>query len=226
MSRDLRKELFAERVAEAIGDNVLEFARRSGLMAIHRNIANWKANPGSIKTENLSLIAQAAGRPIGWFFGEDPPGTVMVPILDVQAAAGDGRVVDVVRAETEFAFPVYFVQRLLGAKAGCARLSSLRAKGDSMEPTILDGALLMIDEAQHELPKPPSSAKMRRTEPDIFVFFSTSEGLRLKRISCIDKDTFAIISDNIHERPPEIFRQGKDGKISIIGKVIWWDNRL
>jgi phage repressor protein C with HTH and peptisase S24 domain len=225
MSRDLRKDLFADRVAEAIGDNVLEFARRAGLLSIQRSIANWKANPASIKPENLILIAKAADRPISWFYGEEPPGTVMIPVLDVQAAAGNGSIVDVVRAEAEFAFPFYFLQRLLGDLAGRARLSSLRSRGNSMEPTIMDRALLIIDEAQRDLPKLPSSAKMQSREPDIFVFF-TSDGLRLKRLTRIDEDFFAIISDNIHEHPPQVFKPGRDGKITIIGKVIWWDNRL
>jgi phage repressor protein C with HTH and peptisase S24 domain len=156
---------------------------------------------------------------------QQPTDVVMIPILDVQAAAGAGRVVDVVKAEAEFAFPVYFLRKLIRDPGRRPRLSSVRSKGDSMEPTILDGALLIIDEAQRDLPKPPSSAKLRHREPDIFVFF-TSEGLRLKRLSRIDDDLVAIISDNFHERPPEVFRLGEDRKLSIIGKVIWWDNRL
>ncbi len=219
-------DLFEQRIREAIGERPADFARKGGLdESGQRNISNWRSRPASIKPENLELIARIANRPIGWFFGEEPPETVIIPILDVQAAAGAGRTVEVVRAEAEFAFPFYFLQRLLGDLAGRARLSSLRAKGDSMEPTILDGALLIIDEAQRDLPKQPSSAKMRPREPDIFVFFS-SEGLRLKRLARIDQDFVAIISDNIHQRPPEVFRPGPDGKLTIIGKVIWWDNRL
>ena len=228
MPRDLRPELFAERIAEAIGDNVLEFARRAGLLSIQRSIANWKANPASIKPENLILIAKAADRPIAWFFGEDPPASVIIPVLDVRASAGPGCVADVVKAESEFPFPLHFLLKLMGDAAYSARLESLRASGDSMEPTIVDGALLIIDRIQNRLPdsKPNGKKYARRLAPaGIYVFYQ-GDAVRLKRLRQIDEDRIAILSDNEPEHPAEMFHRRRDGAFEIIGKVIWWDNRL
>jgi hypothetical protein len=48
--------------------------------------------------------------------------------------------------------------------------------------------------------------------------------LRLKRLRLLDaKGMTAIISDNIALHPPEFV---PIGELSIIGEVIWWDNRL
>lgn len=228
MPRDLRPELFAERIAEAIGENVSEFARRTGLLSIQRNIANWKANPASIKPENLILIAKAADRPIAWFFGEEPPQTIMIPILDVEAAAGAGAWAEVVRAEAEFLFPRHFLKKLLGEAAYSARLESLRARGDSMTPTISDGALLVIDRAQTEYPDVIKNGRKGRYNlptPDIFVFYQGDE-LRLKRLQRISEDFMAIYSDNKDEYPAEVLDLRRGGKLVIMGKLVWWDNRL
>jgi phage repressor protein C with HTH and peptisase S24 domain len=193
-------------------------------MTLHR----WIDGKTSPTVTDLQAFAKATGRDLAWFLGLEPPkpveplGTAIVPVLDVRAAAGAGSVADVVQAEAQFAFPTYFLEKLLKKPAGQARLSSLRARGDSMEPTISNNALVIIDENDRDLPD--VLRKGRRAHPDIFVFFTT-DGLRLKRLRRIDKEFIAIISDN-PTQPEEIFRLNRDGTLKIVGKVIWWDNRL
>lgn len=222
-------EFFSERIREAIGENVLDFARRAGLTPSQaRNLQNWKDKPSSIKPEALALIASASGRPIGWFFGETAPATVMIPVLDVQASAGPGRVADVVKAEDQIAFPLYFLRRLLGDRANSARLESLRAHGDSMAPTITSGALILIDRGQRELPDPPkygSKTGRGHFHSPIFVFYQGGD-LRLKRLQRINRDFVAVISDNNIEFPVEATSLKDEAPLRIIGKVIWWDNML
>nr|WP_298424047.1 S24 family peptidase [Rhodoblastus sp.] len=182
----------------------------------------------------MTEFAAATGRPVEWFLGTEapkapePPGTVIVPVLDVHASAGPGRVADVVRAEAEFAFPLYFLRRLIGDRASSAKLESLRAHGDSMAPTIANGALLIVDRSQRDLPQPVKNGpKTRRplANAPIFVFYQ-GEDLRLKRLRPVNEKLVAVISDNIEEYPVEIVQPGADGALKIIGKVIWWDNRL
>ena len=222
------------RIDEAIGGRVkaLAFEKATNRRFKRQTVQSWIDGETWPKISELQQLADHVKKPLAWFFGfnpdistPEPPGTVCVPILDVQASAGAGSMADVVKAEAEFAFPVYFLRKLLGEIASCAKLSSLRARGDLMEPTIVDGALVIIDENQREMPKRPTSPRPRRGEPDIFVFF-TSDGLRLKRLRPIEDGFVLIISDNMHRYPPEAFKPGRDGKLTIIGKVIWWDNRL
>ena len=42
----------------------------------------------------------------------------------------------------------------------------------------------------------------------------------------LDDGFVAIISDNMSRHPIEVFKPGRDGKLTLIGKVKWWDNRL
>lgn len=190
--------------------------------------------------DRFLLIASAAGlRPEAFFstagtsyaapkIADTLSEIVMIPVLNVQASAGPGHVADIVRAEAEFPFPLHFLRKLLGDRAYSAKLESLRAKGESMAPTIHDGALIVIDRSQRELPQPPAKDRARIRQDknaDIFVFYQ-GDNVRLKRIIRINREHIAILSDNHGECPTEVYKLGEDGSFNIIGKVIWWDNRL
>lgn len=226
------------RIAEAIGgrSGALAFEKASNGRFRRTTIQRWIDGGTWPDIAELTEFAEATGRPLEWFFGLEkpepvylaPPGTVIVPILNVEASAGHGHVAEVVQAEASFAFPHYFLLKLIGERAFAAKLESLRSKGHSMAPTIIDGALLIVDRAQRTLPGPQTRGKAprrRKEEPDIFVFYQ-GEDLRLKRLERIDRDYVAVISDNHAEFPVEICKLGDDGAFNIIGKVIWWDNRL
>lgn len=225
-------DILKGRLDEAIGGNVADFARRGGMdKSEERSLLNWAANPGSVKAANLARIAAIAGKPVAWFFGETahsaPGGAVMVPVLDAQAAAGFGRIPDQVRAIESFPFPRAFIERLGGS---AHHVQAFRSFGDSMQPTIADGALIMVDTSVKTLPKPPDEGRKagsRRARPaDIYVFMDLDDGLLIKRFQRIDAHVLAIISDNISLYPPKIVMKDAFGRMTIIGKVIWWDNRL
>jgi len=182
--------------------------------------------------DRFIAIAIAGQVPHANFFGPQGPPTlelassidvVHIPHLDVSAAAGDGKFVDVIQAESSVPFPYVFLEKLLGDDAAKARLETLRARGTSMKPTIDDGALLMLDRSQSILPS--VAPKHRKIPLDVYVFLQKGE-VRLKRLQRVDSDFVAIHSDNIEAFPPEVFNMKRDGSLKIIGKVIWWDNRL
>ena len=107
-------------------------------------------------------------------------------------------------------------------------LEALRPPGESMTPTIHDSALLIVDRSQNVLAaamKNGPKSRRRLASAPIFVFH-LGEDLRLKRLRRIDDKFVAAISDNIEEFPVEVIEPGTDGALRIIGKVIWWDNRL
>lgn len=225
------------RIAEAIGgrSGALAFEKATGGRFRRTTVQRWIDGGTWPDISELKAFAEATGRPFEWFFGLEkpepvilpPPETSLIPVLDVQASAGPGCVADVVRADGEIAFPLYFLKRLLGDRAHSARLESLRARGDSMAPTIANGALIIIDRSQRDLPDPPKNGTKRRVaqKSPIFVFYHGGD-LRLKRLQRLDGEHIAVISDNNDEFPVEIIRLGRVDAIKIIGKVIWWDNRL
>lgn len=150
---------------------------------------------------------------------------VLIPRLDVEVAAGTGQIVDVVTAIAELPFPREFVKRM--APPG-AELQCLQVRGDSMWPTIQDGALIVVDLRQRELPKwraPLRKAPRAPQRRDAIYVFNHSGQVRLKRLRDLGEKFVAVMSDNNEAHPTEIIRQGRNGGFKIIAKVVWWDVR-
>ncbi|MGD0640258.1 MAG: S24 family peptidase [Roseiarcus sp.] len=219
------------RIEEAIGGRAkaLAFSKASGGRFQRMTLQRWIDGKTSPDFSELAALAEATGRPLGYFLPPSEPrhvpASIRIPVLDVAAAAGAGRTADVARAVDELELPLSYVRRFAAADAD---LSCLRCAGDSMEPTIRDNAMLIIDERQ-KTPRrwraPSRKAPRERQKPDEIFVFNQSGDLRLKRLRDLGDGFLAILSDNHGDHPVELFKLGRDGGLSIIGKVIWWDNR-
>lgn len=73
---------------------------------------------------------------------------VRVPVFDVKASAGHGRLAVSQMPVGEVAFAVDFLRRLGANPQSCYLLE---ARGDSMWPTVPDGAMLIADASQTEV---------------------------------------------------------------------------
>lgn len=88
------------------------------------------------------------------------------------------------------------------------KASILRVKGDSMEPTIRDGAIVLVDE--------------QKTKPEknhIYAFIEDGE-LRIKRLDVIEGKALTISSDN-KKHLPEVRLNADMNKLRILGRVVW-----
>jgi phage repressor protein C with HTH and peptisase S24 domain len=220
-----------ERIAEAIGGrrNAMRFAEGHPGVS-YRTLQSWIDGKTWPDFAELVALAKASDKPLDFFLPPNVPepavDVVTIPVLDVQAAAGAGRAADVVRAVSELPFPAEFLRKIASPDA---QLSCLRASGDSMTPTIQDGAILIVDERQKQLRpfrSPPRKGPRERQKLDDIFIFIQGRDLRLKRLRDIGEGFVAILSDNHAGYPIEIVKPGRDGALAIIGKVIWWDNRL
>ena len=88
-------------------------------------------------------------------------------------------------------------------------LDVIYANGHSMEPTINDGDVLLVDESRVE-PK----------DGQIFAMQSESKGTIVKRLVKSDFDGWIIRSDNPAYRD-ETLRDGEINEVRIIGRVVW-----
>lgn len=139
-----------------------------------------------------------------------------IPLHDALLAAGagydnaGGQVID------HIAFRRDWLERI-GVTASGVRLA--RVQGDSMQPTIWAGDLLMIDTTRTEpMIRRRDGADQRRSP--IYALIDGGEA-RVKRVERPSDDTMLLISDN-PDFAPEL-RQGCDIQtIQIIGKVVWW----
>ncbi|WP_201491452.1 MULTISPECIES: LexA family transcriptional regulator [Pseudomonas] len=91
-------------------------------------------------------------------------------------------------------------------------LDVIYANGHSMEPTINDGDVLLVDESRVE-PK----------DGQIFAMQSESKGTIVKRLVKSDFDGWIIRSDNPDKARygDETLRDGEINEVRIIGRVVW-----
>ncbi|MEI9986182.1 MAG: S24 family peptidase [Aliidongia sp.] len=89
----------------------------------------------------------------------------------------------------------------------------ITAIGDSMEPGICDGDLLLVDTTQTSF-----------TEFGVYVFEARGEKL-VKRVQRKFDGTLYVISDNVVYQP-EIIAGPLVSEITIIGKVVWRAGRI
>jgi phage repressor protein C with HTH and peptisase S24 domain len=146
----------------------------------------------------------------------------LVPKLDVCAAAGAGSPERIHAVAERLPFPDWMLKKLAPPEA---ELCFLRADGASMAPTIADGALLLVDQGEAARELPDALARADEFDAgDIYVFLIGDE-LRVKRLRKNAAGEIVVISDNrVHL--PEVLREADLKRFEMLGRVIWWDNRL
>ena len=153
---------------------------------------------------------------------DQPPGQITVPLFDVRAAAGGGAMPPDLAGPgsadspdtlppTGLGFPTALLRRITSAPAASLQLISV--SGDSMDPTLADGDLVMIDTARKQ-PSPPG----------IFIL-DDGVGLVAKRVDAVPNTTppmLRLSSDN----PAYSNYQRRLDEVHIIGRVIWFGRSL
>ena len=138
------------------------------------------------------------------------PGTVLISRYDARASAGPGNGLSEGAILGQVAFSEAWVRRSLGRDP--AQLALLEARGDSMEPTIRDGDVIMIDTSAMEI-----------VSGRIYVLRVDGE-LMLKRLQRRVNGAVVVLSDN-PRYPPEEVPQGQSAP-TILGEVLWRGHRV
>lgn len=128
-----------------------------------------------------------------------------IPFYSAKAAAGEG--------VEMYNYPekdiIWFDKRYLHAVVGhnTDHLSLITAEGDSMQPTIMNGDLLMVDDSIKEI------------RPNKIFVIRQGNQLRVKRLRTELTGETLIISDN-----PVYPMEVMDKETEIIGQVVWNGN--
>lgn len=125
---------------------------------------------------------------------------------DVLASAGPGALAPSEETDSIIAFTSRFL-RDLGATP--ERCSVIRAKGDSMAPTIPDGALLVVDHSQAEVSN------------GCLAVINVGDDLMVKRVRRRLDGLIDLISDN-GAYPPETIGADRIEQLRIIGRVVYF----
>ena len=134
-----------------------------------------------------------------------------VPFVAVEADMGGGTVIDSEEECPPWHFPKMWLRDGLRLRASGLKL--IRVRGDSMQPTLESGDVVMIDTSQ--------------TMPDPTGIFVLHDGFglvakRLERLVTGDVPSVRIISDNTRYSPYE--RSAEE--IRIVGRVVWFARNL
>jgi phage repressor protein C with HTH and peptisase S24 domain len=235
---------FFDRLAEVLqGHSVADFARNAKLpYSAMRNYADRRSLPG---VANFVKIARAAGKSLDWFAPPDwtqdighiadaledvttqagreiarrrqqqPEDFCMVRLYDVRASAGSGAWNDSERVKTSLAFRREWIASDL--RVAPDKLMLVYVDGDSMEPTLSDGDVVMVDKSQREL-----------TRPGVYVFLQEG-ALMIKRLQAMPGQRVLVLSDNERFARYELSAtdfEGESARASMIGRVVWSGIRL
>lgn len=167
------------------------------------------------RVDNLVALANGANVDVGWLAtGNDSPqpseAFPSVPLYDAEASAGHGSFVDYAPIKDRIPFTDDFLLRRLG-RTNADGLICVYARGDSMEPTIRNGDIIMVDMKQKAL----TSA----------IFAVTSEyGFWVKRLNP-GVEGIEVVSDNPSYKPMNI-RHDLMEPFEILGRVVWVGHTL
>lgn len=175
---------------------------------VHRLI---KGGEPSLST--LRLIAEKTGQSLLWLATgqRDVNEAVLIPLRDVQASAGAGTEVG---DEVSRDYLVFSRSSVTNWGRSTALVEAIRARGDSMEPTIQDGAIVLIDRAETTL-----------TEGRIFAF-RTPDGLRLKRFQRAIDGTVMLVSDNRELYTAERINLSDLQAFEVAGRAFWTERLI
>lgn len=197
--------------------------RRSSIP--RRSIDYWATGTYEPKATAVAAIAKAAGVNPGWLLtGEGPMRSgeeeaaatpaddelALVPRYDVAVSMGGGREVHSEQIVDHLAFKIEWL-RDLGLEAG--RLALVDAWGDSMEPTIPEGALLLVD------------LRPGRGWKDGIYVLRVDSGLLAKRVQRGIDGSLVIKSDN-PAYDPQTVPPERAGEVQFLGRVVWMGRRI
>ncbi|MEW6562738.1 MAG: helix-turn-helix transcriptional regulator [Pseudomonadota bacterium] len=140
-----------------------------------------------------------------------PEGFILVPHYEVHASAGNGALVHSEQIVDYLAFKDDWVRNTLGVPQ--KELALISVKGDSMEPTLSNEDLILID------------MRKSRVEDNAIYVLQLDGTLLVKRIQRKLDGSLHVMSDNARYQP-EIVNADRSGDLHVLGRVVWSGRRM
>ena len=135
---------------------------------------------------------------------------VYVPRYDVQASAGYGTLIESEQIVDHLAFKKDWLESDLSVDVG--DLALITVDGDSMEPTLFHGDLILLD------------LRENRVSKDGIYVVRFDGVLMAKRLQRVHNSTLHVISDNQSYRSFSVQHEEMN-QLQIVGKVVWFGRR-
>lgn len=199
--------------------NQSDFAEKIGLGSA-TVISRYEKGELEPNTTTLIKIAELANCDPGWLLtgeGEmyreekkevmEKEGFIFVPVVSGKISAGGGLAPETT-VELKIAFRKDWIQRHGDPK----NMSLIRVSGDSMEPTLWSGDMVLVDHSRNYI----------SPQGGIYAI-AIDDGIMIKRLQVIyPLKKIRIISDNPKYEPLE----ADPDQIKINGKIIWFSREI
>ncbi|WP_114787431.1 S24 family peptidase [Vibrio tetraodonis] len=140
-----------------------------------------------------------------------PKGYLQLPLYDVEVSAGAGTLVISEEKAKAIVFSEAYVALDIGVNANNVFL--MPVKGDSMQPTLKNGSLVMVNKID------------QFTGDGVYVFRFDGQ-LMVKRLQ-FSKYGLNVVSDNDNYQPWELTKEEvQSNDFQIIGEVVWSGQRM
>lgn len=137
---------------------------------------------------------------------------INLPFYEISASAGKGTLVEVEEQANLISFEPEWLNKEIGVNANDVFL--MLVDGDSMYPTLKDGAMIMVNKHFNGL-------------SDGIYVMRHEQNLLVKRLQMLPKGIIKVKSDNNVYEPWEINKENLDGTdMEIIGRVVWSGQRM
>jgi phage repressor protein C with HTH and peptisase S24 domain len=219
---------FRERLQSLVdrisGGNVAAFARLSRVP--HTTLRKHLSGETEASRVNLLRYAAAALVNVGWLVSGDAEAAseaepspqasplsgrhVEIPLFAVELSAGPGRMPWSAAAEETLRLPHALVRDIFRAQG---ELLAVRVSGDSMEPTIRDGSVVVIERATHRIDRDGQVYALRQ-----------DDALLIKRAHMLPGIGLRLRGDN--PASPEVTLAPADAeRLQVLGRVVGVLNR-
>lgn len=144
--------------------------------------------------------------------GSDMEGFVLVPKYNVEASAGGGSIIHSEQIVDHLAFKADWIHKELGAHP--KNLLLVHSIGDSMEPTIRSGDLLLVDRNKSKL------------KGEGIYLINLDDGLMVKRIEFLLGGSVVIRGDNTAVSREQVLPESDMKKLNILGRIVWIGSKV
>jgi transcriptional regulator with XRE-family HTH domain len=202
--------------AQAAGLSLRELARRAGMsLGQVQNYINGRDPQVLVAIK----IADALGlSPASLLLGENTSmpvrGLARIPVMDIKVHAGRG---GENFSEAELHKIDLPIEEMRLAVTSAKNLAGCYITGTSMEPTLGDGDLVIVDRGRRDA----------RQEPGIFLMrFDGS--LSIKRVTQLSRHSFQVVSDNPNKAmfPDQVLDVSGQIDFDVVGRAVWVGQRL
>lgn len=215
------------KIRQELGLTILELSKKINVS--DRTISNYERGERKPSVDYLTLLYEHLNANPVWLIsgkGEmfaDKTASNMpakfsiedflfIPKLVLKPSAGNGTIVDLEDVEDYIAFQKEWFNRHIHAPKNS--LAVMTANGDSMEPTIRNGDMLLVDTSQSQ------------ARTDNIYIIRIDDCLVVKRVQCIPGQKIQVISDNKNYDTYTLDLSDESQSISIVGKVVWYGRRI